>query len=118
MGHDPIETWPPETTGENKAVKEMIAWFVDHYEDPVNNCPHISAEGGYQFIYGGPYSAEDVLLDNYPKAADEDIQRCAELINTHCTEWSAVPEDAELWSSGEKINWDEVKDPDGEATTV
>ncbi len=29
----------------------MKVWFYCHFEDPVENCPYNSQDGGYQFIY-------------------------------------------------------------------
>jgi hypothetical protein len=39
----------------------MIEWFHQNYEDPANSVPYESAEGGYQWIFGGPYEARDAL---------------------------------------------------------
>jgi hypothetical protein len=41
----------------------MLEWFGANYEDPVHRLPYESAEGGYQWVWGGPYSAEEELRD-------------------------------------------------------
>lgn len=40
----------------------MAAWFLENFEDPANETPYESAEGGYQYVWGGPYGAGEELL--------------------------------------------------------
>ena len=42
-------------------IELMVEWFHENYEDPVQSTPYDSAEGGYQYIWGGPYNANDVI---------------------------------------------------------
>ena len=42
-------------------VKVMEPWFYQNFEDPAEKTPYVSAEGGYQWIWGGPYDASEVL---------------------------------------------------------
>ena len=37
----------------------MIEWFNQNFEDPAERTPYESAEGGYQWIWGGPYDARE-----------------------------------------------------------
>ena len=46
-------------------VKQMVAWFRDHYEDPVENTPYCSEEGGYIYIWGGPYDAREEIEGHF-----------------------------------------------------
>ncbi len=39
----------------------MIEWFNANYEDPAQRTPYETAEGGYQWIWGGPYDAEEEI---------------------------------------------------------
>jgi hypothetical protein len=72
----------------------LKAWFLELYEDPLENCPYESAEGGYQYIWGGPYDAleelrnawGDVFLEAFLEKAAERL--CDEFA---CFEWSRVP---------------------------
>jgi hypothetical protein len=67
----------------------MQAWFYSHYEDPVHSCPHDSGEGGYQFIYGGPYEAGEELENEFSGIVPDDvIQELAEELSNECPEWS------------------------------
>ena len=43
--------------GRDKQLEYMHAWFHRYYQDPVHETPHESAEGGYIYIWGGPYNA-------------------------------------------------------------
>lgn len=38
-------------------VEAIANWFLYNFEDPVHHAPHDSREGGYIFVYGGPYDA-------------------------------------------------------------
>lgn len=79
-----------------EAAEEMLAWFRHHYEDPVENCPHESAEGGYQFIYGGPYDAQEELEAQYGDVhPDETIEMVAQFLSEECYEWSGKVPDGE-----------------------
>jgi hypothetical protein len=44
-----------------KKIEKMVEWFYQNFEDPVNRTPYESAEGGYQYIWGGPYDANDEI---------------------------------------------------------
>src|ERR1700677_2520689 len=63
----------------------MEVWFRARFEDPVHSCPYNSQEDGYQFIYGGPYEADDELQ---AKSGDlvpyEVIQELAEELQDEC----------------------------------
>lgn len=80
----------------------MRAWFYRHYEDPVHSCPHDSGEGGYQFIYGGPYEAGEELQNEFSGIVpDEVIDELAEELTDECPEWSGdssvQPDDFSEW---------------------
>lgn len=78
-------------------ARMMIDWFLSIYCDPVENSPHDSAEGGFQFIYGGPYSAEDELRAHFEDAGGIlDEVALLEVLNhleEFCTEWTKLPTD-------------------------
>jgi hypothetical protein len=39
-------------------VDAMVEWFFNNFEDPVHHTPY---DGGYVWIWGGPYDARDEL---------------------------------------------------------
>ena len=66
----------------------MRAWFFDNYEDPVHSLPYESREGGYIWVYGGPYDAGQVLRDLFEALASERIiERLAQELFGECPEW-------------------------------
>jgi hypothetical protein len=63
--------------------------FYSNYEDPVHSCPHDSGEGGYQFIYGGPYEAREELEGIFSGIVPDDvIAELADELENECSEWS------------------------------
>lgn len=51
---------------ESETQKEfMLMWFYENYEDPAERTPYEKAEGGYQWIWGGPYDAMEVLSEEF-----------------------------------------------------
>ncbi|RFC68097.1 HEPN-associated N-terminal domain-containing protein [Mesorhizobium denitrificans] len=76
--HDPVSMPPSDFTGMKKSevVEAIVEWFFENFEDPAETTPYESAEGGYQYIWGGPYDAreiiESVFEDTASKAAVED----------------------------------------------
>ncbi|WP_336980938.1 hypothetical protein [Altererythrobacter fulvus] len=75
-------TNPPEIDWEDgdSAVEAMVEWFHANFEDPAMETPYESAEGGYQYIWGGPYDAQEELWDAFPDATEELISRAADEI--------------------------------------
>jgi hypothetical protein len=73
-------------------VEAMMGWFLENFEDPAHSLPYESREGGYQWIWGGPYDAEEELqqaFDDY--ATPEEIKEAVERIQSDGTyEWSVA----------------------------
>lgn len=64
-------------------VEAMVAWFMENFEDPAEITPYESAEGGYQWIWGGPHDPAEELYDAFGDAAtDEDVQAAADEIRS------------------------------------
>lgn len=81
------ETDPEKQT----AIDKLVEWFHQNYEDPANRLPYVSAEGGYQWIYGGPYEAREVLSENFPDEAEDVIEAAVEEIEADgLTDWAPV----------------------------
>jgi LmbE family N-acetylglucosaminyl deacetylase len=51
----------------------MLAWFHAMFEDPANGTPYESSEGGYMYIWGGPYDAREQLGDEFSEIASEEL---------------------------------------------
>ena len=70
----------------------MRDWFLGRYENPVENCPHISSEGGFQFIWGGPFDAHDILYEQFERTYDNSaIEALGDELFSECCEWSRIP---------------------------
>ena len=54
-------------------VEVMKAWFYERFEDPAEKTPYVSAEGGYQWIWGGPYDASEVLSSEFGDHVPEEF---------------------------------------------
>jgi len=98
------EYWHPDGTypvsaesvrdGDRDFQKEVMgAWFLENYEDPVQSTPYESAEGGYIYIWGGPYQADEELGGEFHDLVPEDVisELVAEL-EEECIEWSGKPD--------------------------
>lgn len=78
-------------------VAVMRQWFYDNFEDPAENTPYESREGGYQFIWGGPYDPKEQLVDEFGSAvADEVIEELADELSDIAIEWSAHPSSSDI----------------------
>jgi hypothetical protein len=70
----------------------MKAWFYENYEDPNDCLPYDSAEGGFQYIYGGPYDAQEELDGEFGGLiADDLIEELASDLSQVSYEWSGNP---------------------------
>jgi len=59
-----------------KAESEMEGWFSENYDDPANFLPYETREGGYQYLYGGPYELDELLYEEFEdKYPDEYIKQ-------------------------------------------
>jgi hypothetical protein len=60
-------------------IQAMVDWFFENFEDPAHRTPYESAEGGYIWIWGGPYDAADEIGSNFSEEdqelIDEAVQR-------------------------------------------
>jgi len=56
-------------TNSKAKVEYMVAWFRDHFEDPSFRTPYESSEGGFIWVFGGPYNAYDELFGEFHNIA-------------------------------------------------
>ena len=69
---DPNDDWI-RTAPRELQIEAMRRWFCERYEDPANNTPYESAEGGYQFIWGGPYDPDDEIQERFGEVVEYDV---------------------------------------------
>ncbi|CNJ74733.1 TPA: hypothetical protein U5E00_004491 [Yersinia enterocolitica] len=79
-------------------LEVMRNWFFDNYEDPVNSCPYESREGGYAYIYGGPYDADEELQEMFGAHISFDyIQELVSELQDVCFDWSGNSNNIDGW---------------------
>lgn len=67
----------------------MRTWFLHNYEDPAERTPYESAEGGYIWIWGGPYEAREELEAEFTGVVPDDvIEELSEELNAICWQWA------------------------------
>jgi hypothetical protein len=70
----------------------MLEWFRENYENPVNRTPYVSADGGYQFIYGGPFDAREELEGEFLDTASEKLfSEVVEELEEESDVWTHTP---------------------------
>ncbi|SCF48737.1 hypothetical protein GA0070216_12835 [Micromonospora matsumotoense] len=74
-------------TGKYISSDQMAEWFLEHYEDPVNQLPYDHHEGGYQYFDNGPHDAGDIMRDKFPDATEADIEEAVRLVEETSTDW-------------------------------
>lgn len=73
-------------------LEEMREWFHANYEDPAQRTPYMTSEGGYIWIWGGPYDAREELEANFGHEVPEDlIDELVDELNSECFEWAPTP---------------------------
>lgn len=98
-----------------RQVEAMVQWFHENYEDPAVRMPYESAEGGYQWIWGGPYSPIEQISDQFSDISDEASieEAAAEITRDGLFDWApkARREDYEHdddWNKpGSSEDWNE-----------
>ncbi|HID7802678.1 TPA: hypothetical protein ACXIBI_002033 [Proteus mirabilis] len=88
-----------------KQIEIMRNWFFDNYEDPADSCPHESREGGYYYVYGGPYDASEELEAVFGEHVKfEYIQELVDELQEICWDWSGRPDNIDDWYDEDLYN--------------
>lgn len=71
----------------------MLEWFAANYEDPAERTPYESREGGYQWIWGGPYDASEEIRDQFEGLTSEKVifEVIDEIQKDGLIEWAPTP---------------------------
>jgi hypothetical protein len=91
----------------------MRAWFLVRYCDPANETPYKGREGGYLFIYGGPYDPSDVLPERFGRIVeDEIIQKVIDEMHAeHGDRWAPVHYGPDKYDDDYGIDVEEQNEP-------
>ena len=64
-------------------------WFFYMYEDPANQTPYESAEGGFQYIWGGPFEAREEIEARFSGIVSDDIlEAVVDSVERHSDVWA------------------------------
>lgn len=77
-------------------IQAMRSWFYERFEDPAERTPYESREGGYLWIWGGPFDAREELESQFSGHVPDDvITELVEELEGECWQWAPVskPED-------------------------
>jgi hypothetical protein len=81
---EPIEVLEGEALVE--AVKE---WFLSNFEDPVHETPYNGQEGGYQYIWGGPFDAREQIEGYFGSSVPEEIiEQVVSALEEEASDWA------------------------------
>lgn len=70
----------------------METWFRQRFEDPAERTPYESAEGGYIWIWGGPYDAREELEAEFSEVVPDDVSNeLVDKLEDECREWAPTP---------------------------
>jgi hypothetical protein len=97
-------------------VAAMVEWFERQFEDPQNETPYNKELGGYVYLWGGPFDANDQIQEEFSEAVDFDtILLAVERVQDDGTvEWAPQtsgdfyehPEEDDRVASGEIVDGD------------
>lgn len=87
-------TTPPSLDGldSEERVEAMVGWFFENFEDPAHETPYDGREGGYQYVWGGPYEASDYIYDHFPDATEEEHTEAIDRIDADGPYWAPAGE--------------------------
>jgi hypothetical protein len=88
-------TVPPEDfegLSKEECIDIVKEWFGENFEDPVHNDMYITAEGGYQYIWGGPYDAREIIWEAFEKVLPEETIEAVieDLESDGTTNWTSA----------------------------
>jgi len=100
MPDDRYYTWDDPETGvardamENLPLEEQVeymkAWFGRYFEDPAQETPYNGREGGYLYIHGGPFDAEEEIRGEFEGVVSEEAVESAveEVTSDRTYDWA------------------------------
>ncbi len=85
------------SSANKKTQKEIMKdWFLSNYKDPSECLPYESREGGYIYIWGGPYDASEELYRKFAGIiSEQSIDELVEELEEVTLEWSGNPDSQE-----------------------
>ncbi len=113
---------------EEYSVQQMVEWFFENFEDPALRTPYESAEGGYIWVWGGPYSADQEIgftFSDWPQnIIDEAVRRVEEdgivdwAPKRRPDDYDPEPNEAEHTPQDEEASVESDEGPDGSGSSL
>ena len=100
-----------------KKIQSIKEWFYSNFEDPVNSTLYESREGGYQYIWGGPYEIEEEQYFAFEGAVSTGlIEKAAQQILDEDGTWDWAPHSNRIAPDydEDRVASGEIVDGDGE----
>lgn len=69
-------------------IETIKEWFFANYEDPAENTPYESREGGYQYIWGGPYDAREEIEIHFTDVPEDVIEEIVGELEGTAVDWA------------------------------
>jgi hypothetical protein len=107
VARDALESLPIE-----EQVEYMKVWFGRYFEDPAQETPYNGREGGYLYIHGGPYDAEEEVRGEFEGVASEEaIEAAVEEVTSDGTyDWAPTSNHPDRIDEG-RDEYDEDETP-------
>jgi len=78
-----------DAMSKEEGTQEIVAWFLKNFENPAENTPYQTAEGGYQYVWGGPYDAREIIEAVFAHRALESVIFAAiDHLEEDCDVWA------------------------------
>jgi hypothetical protein len=90
-GFEPDNEWLKSANLE-LCHEAMRQWFASRYWDPANDTPYNGREGGYIYVHGGPFDAEEELYERFGGLmTDESIRSVVDDVESDgIYEWAPI----------------------------
>lgn len=72
----------------DEQLELLERWFRSRYEDPAQRTPYEGREGGYIYIWGGPYDAREELSNFDEVVPDDVIDELVDTLEQECHVWA------------------------------
>jgi len=80
-----------KNSDEKTQLDAMRAWFHRNFQNPVEETPYNSEEGGYQYLHGGPYDAEEEINSRFEGLVPNEVRaKLIASLEEESYEWEAV----------------------------
>lgn len=97
---------------DDQQVGYLTHWFLSYYEDPAQETPYNGREGGYLYVHGGPFNANDELYKEFGQlVSDAVIERAVDIIESDgIQDWAPHPNHPSRVDEG--LEYDEDPTPE------